>query len=105
MRTLLPFGMFQPLLNPSEALYAFMGWLTTRDQHIVIGRTADCAVLAELVAEFIEANDLPPPRDGWAEQVVQPIKCCCERHSNSRCLQCPTHGKTLPIELKVLELA
>jgi len=58
--------------SASEALYAFMGWLTTRSERTVLSRTDDCAIAADLVDEFCKANSLPEPREGWTDLLVHP---------------------------------
>ncbi len=47
----------------SEALYVFMGWLTTREQPIIIGSRIDCVPIVGLIAEFCRVNNIPDPRD------------------------------------------
>lgn len=59
-------------LTASEALYGFMGWLTTRDESVTLGATHDASVAADLVAEFVKANDLNRPRDGWQRNLIHP---------------------------------
>lgn len=60
-----------PLLNnlanmsASEAVYAFAGWLTTREEPTVLSAGHDAAPVAELIRQFCEANNLTPPRAGW----------------------------------------
>lgn len=57
----------RPVPTASEALYAFMGWLTTRKQIAVFSSNHDAALAAELVKEFCDANKLPEPRDNWTD--------------------------------------
>ena len=45
-------------LTATEALYGFAGWLTSRDEAVTLSRHHDAAIVADLVAEFIKANDL-----------------------------------------------
>jgi hypothetical protein len=52
-------------LSPSETLYSFMGWLTTRETTLSLGAEHDAAAAADVVAEFCEKSGLPEPRDGW----------------------------------------
>ena len=47
----------------TEALYMFMGWLTTREEHVSFGCTADAAPAADLIGRFMEHNNLAQPRD------------------------------------------
>jgi hypothetical protein len=57
------------VLSASEALYAFGGWLTVRDEPLTMSARHDAAPMAERVKEFCEAYDLAAPRDGWDQKV------------------------------------
>ena len=60
-------------MNASEALYGFAGWLTGRDKPVTAGANHDCAIWAELVEQFIKANDLTPVRDDvWPDNLHHP---------------------------------
>lgn len=59
-------------MNASEAVYGFAAWLTTRKEVTTMGANNDCALVAELVAEFIKVNELPKVRDGWEENLTHP---------------------------------
>ena len=52
-------------LNSSEAVYAFAGWLSTRETPVTIGGEHDAAIVAELVNEFVTKHGLPAPRAKW----------------------------------------
>lgn len=58
--------------SASEALFAFMGWLTTRHKSVTLSRYHDAAVAAELVGVFCEANGFAEPREGWEKLLVHP---------------------------------
>ena len=58
----------------SEALYAFCGWLTTREEKTVMSSKHDAAPIAERIKEFCEANDLSDPEDGWEKNVIHPTE-------------------------------
>lgn len=60
------------LLSPSEALYGFGAWLTTRKGTLMIGETHSASIMAELVNEFCIANNLIPPRDKWHKLLNHP---------------------------------
>jgi len=60
------------MLTASEALYGFMGWLTTRKDAVTFSCRDNAAVAADLVAEFCKTNHLPEPREGWANDLVHP---------------------------------
>jgi hypothetical protein len=56
--------------NASEALYAFMGWLTSRYERTVLSATDDAAPAADLIGAFCKRHDLPKPREGWHRVIV-----------------------------------
>lgn len=60
-------------LNPSEAVYGFAAWLTTREKKIIMGASADCAPIADLVKQFCETNNLPPVTDQWPNNLIHPM--------------------------------
>ena len=62
----------QERLTGSEALYGFVGWITTRDEKIIASAKHDANVWAEVVDIFIKENDLPNPRFGWENSLIQP---------------------------------
>lgn len=45
----------------AQALYAFVGWLTTRDKEVSLGATNDCAPIAELVSKFCDSQGSTTP--------------------------------------------
>lgn len=59
-------------MNPSEALFGFAAFLTTRDQAITIGAAHSTPAVLELLNHFIKVNSLPRCRDGW-EQFLVPV--------------------------------
>lgn len=52
-------------VSPSEALYGFAGWLTTRDQAVTFGATHDSATAADLVKAYCESQGFEAPRDDF----------------------------------------
>lgn len=60
-------------LSPSEAVYGVLAWLTTRDEPITMGSVWDASPAADAASAFCEANDLPPPRDEWAQDLIHPV--------------------------------
>ncbi len=60
-------------LSGSEALFGFMGWLTSRDKPVTASATHDAAVWADLVGEYIKANGLSEPRSEWHLLLTQPV--------------------------------
>jgi hypothetical protein len=52
-------------ISPSEALYGFAAWLTTRMNAVTVGDQRDAGEIARLVDEYCRAQGWQPPRDGW----------------------------------------
>ena len=65
-------GKNKDLLSSSEALYGFCGWLTSREEKVVMSKKHNCAGIADLINEFCTENSLPEPRDGWHEKLKHP---------------------------------
>jgi len=59
-------------LNPSEAVYGFAAWLTTRKEKVVMSSSDDAAIVADLVKQFCEANNLPPVSKEWPLNLIHP---------------------------------
>ena len=65
-------------LSGSEALWGFIGWLTTSDrfedtsQNPEFGPTQLSGPWADLVSEFCATNKLAEPREEWAELLTHP---------------------------------
>lgn len=59
-------------LSPSEALYGFAAWLTTRDEPITIGAKHDASEVAELVVKYCKTNKLKEPRDHRERDLTHP---------------------------------
>ena len=57
-------------LSPSESLYGFGGWLTTREEPITIGRKYDAGIVAELIDEFIQKQKLKKPKEHWERALI-----------------------------------
>ncbi|QJT70971.1 hypothetical protein GR7B_00173 [Vibrio phage vB_VcorM_GR7B] len=62
------------VLNAGEALFGFAGWLTSRDEVSKFGSSIWATPAADMVAEFIKANNLSDTeiRDEWSEHLVHP---------------------------------
>ena len=59
-------------LSPSEALYGFAAWLTTRDEAVTFSSKHDASVAADLVDEFCKVNNLSAPDPDWATNLIHP---------------------------------
>ena len=60
--------------NASEALYAFIGWLTSRRQKVTMSATNSANEPAMLIAEFAARHGLPELRDGWEDAIAPELK-------------------------------
>lgn len=45
-------------ITPTDALYGFSAWLTTRDEVITLSAKHDACTVIGLILEFIRANNL-----------------------------------------------
>lgn len=59
-------------LIASEALFGFIGWMTTREEELTIGARHDAAEWAMLVDDYVTSNNLTNPRDGWENNLRTP---------------------------------
>lgn len=57
---------------PSEALFAFMGWLTSRHERVTFSASDDASPAVELVDRFCKRHGLANPRDSerWFDAIV-----------------------------------
>ncbi len=53
-----------PDVTPSEALFGFVAWLTTRTDPVTFGASHNASPACDLVGEFCKVNSLPEPREG-----------------------------------------
>jgi len=58
--------------TPSETLFAFAGWLTTRPAPLHLGSNFAVPPAVEAVKEFCDAYGFEPPREGW-DQAIRPV--------------------------------
>lgn len=61
-------------LSASEALYGFVGWLTTRSARTVMSLRDNASPIAELVATFCRENELEPTRERWSLLLKHPVE-------------------------------
>jgi hypothetical protein len=51
---------------PSEALFAFMGWVTSRTEITPeLGSSRNASPAVKLISEFMKKHNLAEPREGW----------------------------------------
>lgn len=59
-------------LSPSEALFGFCGWLTTRNEKTVLSGSHDAAPVVDLIKRFCNVNNLKSPREKWVHNLKHP---------------------------------
>lgn len=59
-------------LSPGGAVFGLLGWLTTRKKRLSLSEKDDASPAAEVAADFLKANDLAMPEDGWEKILVHP---------------------------------
>lgn len=59
-------------LSPSESVYAFAAWLTSRKQKTVMSAADLATPAADRVNEFVKANKLKEPRESYHKNIVHP---------------------------------
>lgn len=60
-------------LTATEALYGFAGWLTSRETAVTMSANHEASTAANLVAEFVKANDLGDvSREDWHKFLTHP---------------------------------
>jgi len=76
------------MLNQSEAVYGFAGWLTSRKERTTMSASDDAAPIAELVKEFCEVNNLPEISGNWPNELIHPTpqgeQCAHVKECNKR---------------------
>ena len=55
--------------TPSEALFGFAAWLTTRKEPLTLGANHDAAPVAQLVADFCDSQSFAMPRENYADKL------------------------------------
>ena len=59
-------------MNAREAVYGFAAWLTTRKEKTVMSEMDDSGIIAGLVTEFCNVNNLPDITKEWPENLIHP---------------------------------
>ena len=60
------------VLTASEALFGFLGWLTTREEELRVGSHCNVPPALELLERYRIHNGLPEPREGWEKRQSAP---------------------------------
>lgn len=69
--------MSEDKMTASEALYGFMGWLTSREEVTPnFSSRHDASEAAVLVDVFCKENNLDDPRAGWTSNLTHPSGEC-----------------------------
>jgi len=64
-------------MSASEALFGFMGWLTSRQEVTPeLSAKHDASIAAQLIEQFCNENKLTPTRDGWENNLIHPSGEC-----------------------------
>jgi len=64
-------------MTASEALFGFMGWLTSRKEVTPnFSAKHDASEAANLIEQFCKENKLTDPRDGWEANLIHPSGEC-----------------------------
>ena len=59
-------------MEPIEAIYGFVAWLTTRDKTTKLGAKDNAAPVCELIEAFRKTNNLAEPRDNYTDFFEMP---------------------------------
>ena len=59
-------------LSASEAVYGFLGWLTTREESVTFSSKDNASIATDLAKEFIKANNLNKPQNDWHIHLIHP---------------------------------
>lgn len=62
----------QWVVAPSEALFMFGAWLTSREKVLTCSRAHEVPPLVEAISKFCAANGFEEPRQGYEKHMVQP---------------------------------
>jgi len=60
------------VLNSSEAVMAFLTWLTSRSDKVSFGENEECSVAVELYTEFTDHNRMPYLRANYTDYFSMP---------------------------------
>jgi len=57
--------------SASEALFAFCGWLTSRDESLTMGASHNAVPTVDAIDAFMLKYKLDDVRDGWDDLIVR----------------------------------
>ncbi len=56
----------------ADHLYGFVAWLTTRPEITRLGSSENCVPVMDFLKQYMEANDIGNPSDGYPKTFVMP---------------------------------
>jgi hypothetical protein len=59
-------------MSPTDALFGFCAWLTTREETTVMGGNMECGHVPQLLEAFMEANQLPDVSGDFPDSFAMP---------------------------------
>lgn len=59
-------------LSPSEAIFGFTAWLSTREETLLVGSKHECGCLVDLITEFCHINNIEKPRKIFPKNLEMP---------------------------------
>ena len=62
------------MMNPREALFGFMGWLTSRDEVVSFGASKNCQPAVDLLVQWADYNNLEEVSENYPDNIKHPIK-------------------------------
>lgn len=60
-------------MNAREAIFGFMGWLTSSDCNLRVGSKHECSMWPELISRFADVNKLDKVSDDWQFHLIRPL--------------------------------
>ncbi len=73
--------LFASQLTASEAIFGFIGWLTTRNMRIVCSKQDTVGAISRLASSFVKEQQLPELREDWNMR-LQPMEKVDEEITN-----------------------
>jgi hypothetical protein len=58
--------------NQTETLFAFLSWVTSRNEPVTLSSSHEASIAVELIKQFQHHYGLPEVREDWHEQ-LKPI--------------------------------
>ena len=68
---LVPISLSFDKLSPSEAIYAYTGWLTSQEKTTIMGSSHDATDAAINAQHFIDTYEFSSLRDDWSHNLIK----------------------------------